>query len=219
MLRLIHRYLDPSESLLEILFGLIMALTMTAGARLLSAPEELRAGELALALLGCNLAWAVIDAVFYVLGAVFTRNRRVAFTRHLQATAGDSEALALVREEFGLEDEPEAPDEQQAALHRSLLAFLRSARPAPAHITRQDLAAAVIIVVLVTATALPGLLPILVVTQIPLALSVANGLQIALLLVIGYRWARYTGTPGWRGATIVGSLGILLVLVAMALGG
>ena len=30
--RLVDRHLDPSESLLEILFGLIMALTMTAGA-------------------------------------------------------------------------------------------------------------------------------------------------------------------------------------------
>ena len=36
MPNLIDRYLDPSESLLEILFGLVMALTMTAGARLLS---------------------------------------------------------------------------------------------------------------------------------------------------------------------------------------
>ena len=41
----VHRYLDPSESLLEILFGLIMAFTITAGARLLSAPHELVVGE------------------------------------------------------------------------------------------------------------------------------------------------------------------------------
>ena len=219
MLRLIDRYLDPSESLLEILFGLIMALTMTAGARLLSAPEDLRAGELALGLLGCNFAWAVIDAVFHVLGVVFTRNRRMLFTRRLQRAASDAEALALVRDEFGLEGEPTASGEQQAALHRSLLAFFRNARAAPARIRGDDLAAAVVIVVLVTATALPGLIPLLTVTPTHLALRVANGLQIALLLVVGYRWAQYTGTPGWRGAAIVGSLGTVLVLISVALGG
>lgn len=219
MLRLIHRYLEPGESLLEILFGLIMALTVTAGARLLSAPEDLRAGELALALLGCNVAWAIIDAVFHVLGVMFGRNRRAAFTRRLQATASDAEALALVCEEFDLEDEPEASDEQRAALHRSLLDFLRGARAKPARVTRDDLAAAAAIVLLVSATALPGLLPLLVVTPTHLALRIGNGLQLVLLLVIGYRWARYAGTPGWRGAAIVGSLGTLLVLLAMALGG
>ena len=50
--RLVDRYLDPSESLLEILFGLIMALTMTAGARLVADPATLNAGELAAALAG-----------------------------------------------------------------------------------------------------------------------------------------------------------------------
>ena len=63
LLRLIERYLDPSESLLEILFGLIMALTLTAGARLLSDPAEIKPLELAAALAGCNVAWGIIDAV------------------------------------------------------------------------------------------------------------------------------------------------------------
>jgi len=34
-MKFVHRYLDPSESLPELLFGLIMAFTITAGARLL----------------------------------------------------------------------------------------------------------------------------------------------------------------------------------------
>jgi len=72
----VHGHLDPSESLLELLFGLVMAFTMTAGARLLSAPSEIAAGELAVALLGCNVAWGVIDGALYLLGTLFNRNRR-----------------------------------------------------------------------------------------------------------------------------------------------
>ena len=85
--RFVHRYLDPSESLLEILFGLIMALTMTAGARLLQERTEINAIELAVGLAGCNVAWGLIDAVFYLFGTKFNRNRRVQLVRRLQAFA------------------------------------------------------------------------------------------------------------------------------------
>jgi hypothetical protein len=37
----IHDYLDPGETLAEVLFGLIMVLTITVGAGIISAPEEL----------------------------------------------------------------------------------------------------------------------------------------------------------------------------------
>lgn len=42
------------------------------------------------------------------------------------------------------------------------------------------------------------------------ALSAANALQVVPLFIIGYRWAHYAGTPGWRGAMIVGLLGVAL---------
>ena len=54
---MIHRYLDPDESLGELLFGLIMALTVTLGVRLLSTPEAMPPHQLAAALVGCNVAW------------------------------------------------------------------------------------------------------------------------------------------------------------------
>ena len=37
----IHRYLDPGDTLAEVLFGLIMVLTITVGAEILSASDEL----------------------------------------------------------------------------------------------------------------------------------------------------------------------------------
>ena len=114
--RLVDRYLDPSESLLEILFGLIMALTMTAGARLVTDPATLDARDLIAALAGCNVAWGFIDAVFYLVGSMFNRNRRLELVRRLQATRNEGEAIALIRDEFGLQREPRMRDEDRAAL-------------------------------------------------------------------------------------------------------
>jgi hypothetical protein len=219
MFRFIDRYLDPSESLLEILFGLVMALTMTAGARLLSEPATLDRPELVIALAGCNVAWGVIDAVFYLLGSLFNRNRRVRLVRELQAATNDNQAIALIRDEFDLKGEPPTCAEDRVAFHRSVLELLRHAGAERAQFTQAELIAAGIILVLVSLAAVPGLIPLLLIAHMDTALRVANALQVVLLFAIGYRWARYSGAPGWRGALIVGVLGVVLVLIAIALGG
>lgn len=216
---LIDRYLDPSESLLEILFGLVMALTMTAGARLLSEPATLDPSALVLALAGCNVAWGVIDAVFYLMGSLFNRNRRVRLVRRLQAATDDDQAIALIREEFDLRGEPPTRAEDSAAFHRAVLELLRHAGSERAHFTPDELVAAGLVLLLVSAAAIPGLVPLLLIGDTDTALRLANAVQVVLLFAIGYRWARYSGAPGWRGALIVGALGTGLVLVAVALGG
>ncbi len=63
-----RRVLDPVSRASEILFGLIMVLTFTCPS---AATEGARADVRAvlIGLLGCNLAWAIIDAVMYLMGA------------------------------------------------------------------------------------------------------------------------------------------------------
>jgi hypothetical protein len=215
----VHRYLDPSESLLEILFGLIMAFTITAGARLLSTPQELSARELALAVLGCNLAWGVIDGGFYLLGTIFNRNRRVTFVHKLKSTANEAEALALVREEFDLSDEPELSPVLKAAFHTSMLDALRHAGMTRARPRRRDYIAALLIVALVTVTAVPGLVFLALVPDPTLALRLANFAQIGLLFAVGYGWARFTAANPWHAGLIITILGVSLTVIAVALGG
>jgi len=53
-LSLVHRYLAPDESLAEVLFGLIMALTITAGARLFAEGGQFDLQRLVLATVGAT---------------------------------------------------------------------------------------------------------------------------------------------------------------------
>jgi hypothetical protein len=53
-LSLVHRYLAPDESLAEVLFGLIMALTITAGARLFTETGQFDLHRLVLATVGSS---------------------------------------------------------------------------------------------------------------------------------------------------------------------
>jgi hypothetical protein len=217
--RLFQRYLDPSETLLEVLFGLIMALTITVGARLLSERADIVGLELAAALLGCNIAWGVIDGAFYLLGTIFNRNRRVQFVKRLQAAANESEAVAAVRDEFDLEGEPPMRPDDKASLHRSLLELFRRASTNRARLGKGDWIAAVLIAVLVSATAIPGIIPLLVIKDGFVALRVANLVQIGLLFLSGYWWADYSGGNRWLVGSAIALLGTALVLLAVPLGG
>jgi len=216
---MIHRYLDPDESLGELLFGLIMALTVTLGVRLLGSQDTLKPHELAIALIGCNVAWGIIDGVLYLLGSLFSRGQRNHFIRTLRKVSSQSEAISAIREEFGLDDDHLAQEKDLAAFYMATLDVLRHARIERARVRGKDLMAALMIVLLVSATAVPGAVPILLVSDPAVALRVANALQLYLLFAVGYHWARYVGANPWRtGLTIVG-LCIVLVAVAIALGG
>jgi VIT1/CCC1 family predicted Fe2+/Mn2+ transporter len=219
MARFVGRYLDPSETLLEVLFGLIMALTITVGARLLSERADIVGMELALALLGCNVAWGVIDGAFYLLGTIFNRNRRVQFVKRLQVAANQTEALAAVMDEFDLEGEPPMRTEDKANLHTSLLQLFRNAGTGRARLRSDDWIAAALVAVLVSATAIPGLIPLLLIQDGFVALRVANALQIALLFFTGYWWAHYSGSNRWVIGLAIALLGTALVLLAVPLGG
>ena len=72
---------------------------------------------------------------------------------------------------------------------------------------------------LVVISSIPAAIPFLLLDDARLALHASNGILLALLFMIGYRWARYTtGGPWLVGfAFLLG--GVALVAAAIALGG
>jgi hypothetical protein len=216
----VHRYLDPGEALGEALFGLIMALTFTVGARLVTAENGLDTHQLIAAAIGCNIAWGVIDATLYVLGSLFYRSQRARFFRALKSERSEREALAAVQEEFGLEDEPLAVQpEDRIRLYQSILALSAHSRVAPVRLLPRDFVSALVVFVLVTVTALPGVIPFLLLEDSYLALRLSNLVLILLLFLVGYWWGHYTDARPWRVGATVMLLGVSMVLVAVALGG
>jgi len=216
----IHRHLDPGDSLGEVLFGLIMAFTVTLGAPLAAANGPLNVHQLVVTIIGCNIAWGVIDAVFFVLGGLFHRSRRARFYRTLKSSTNDVEALAALEEEFGLEDEPLAVGiEDRATLYRAMLAVTTRAAPAHARLQPRDFLSAFAVFLLLSAAALPAVIPFLLIEDSDLALHVSNMLQVLMLFLVGYWWGRYTDASPWRVGLTIMLLGVAMVFVAIALGG
>ena len=209
------RHLDPAESLGEILFGLIMVLTFTLGASVAGGWER----GLILAAVGCNVAWGVIDAALFMMSRVFERSRKGRLIRAIRQAPDTAVAVSAIRREMepGLESVTALSDREQ--LYRSVHALIAHGTPAPVQLRRDDWLGGCAVFLLVTGTALPAAAPFLVVPHPHLALRVSNWLLVALLFVVGRRWARHTDANPWVAGFASMGLGVLLVGVAIALGG
>lgn len=82
-----------------------------------------------------------------------------------------------------------------------------------------DWLGALVMFVAVFFASLPAALPFLFIDEPWLALRVSNAVLLALLFLIGFRWARYTTINPWRAGFVMLLFGSALVAVAIALGG
>jgi hypothetical protein len=212
-------YLEPSEILGEILFGLIMVLTFTLGAGLVVRESEDAVREMLVAVVSCNLAWGLIDASMYIMTSLFDRSRDLRLWSAVKKTADDEQALSLIGEWL----EPQLAGVTSAAartrLSEDMLARLRSTEPEAARVTRADLLGAAASFWLVFLSVIPAIAPFLILDSRHLALRVSNGLLLALLFLVGYRWAQFTNWRPWITGLAMLAAGGVLVAVAIALGG
>jgi len=219
-LSMAQKQLTPGESLSEVLFGLIMTLTFTLGAGILTRDDPSAARDLLVATVGCNLAWGIIDGAFYVAGQVFERGRLARVGARIRAAASDEAGAAVVAEELedlvGLAVDPA----EHADLYRRVSRYVRSVPPRRVATSRADLYGAFASFWLVFLSSVPAALPFLLIPDRPwLALRVSNAILIAGLFAIGWRWARHTTLRPWLTGLTFLVIGIALVGIAVALGG
>jgi hypothetical protein len=85
------RVLDPIERISEFLFGLIMVLTLTSSLNV-SRVNRGSVRDMLLEALGCNVAWGIIDAFFYLLNSVGQRGQGADMLGRLRRTVDPREA-------------------------------------------------------------------------------------------------------------------------------
>ncbi len=211
-----RRVLDPTERFSEILFGLIMVLTFTGS---LSAAESGRNGvrTMLIGALGCNLAWGIIDAIFYLMNTLGQRGHGIVALRGLRKTSDPVEARALIEEALppALASALEPADYER--LRQRLATMPEPPARAPLH--RDDLRGAVGVFLLVFLSTFPVTLPFFFMQDAMWALRVSNAIAIALLFVGGYKLAQYSGFRPWRTGLAMVGIGVALVGLTIALGG
>lgn len=215
----VARYLDPAGSLGEIVFGLIMVLSVTLGAGLATGEGPDGHRDLLLAAIGCNVAWGIIDAVLYLMNARFERSRGARVLAAVQRAPDEATALALIRQHFEPTHGGIVEEGERDRLYRSILSRVHTLVAPPVRLTRADLYGAIASFWLVVLSCIPAVVPFLLIRDSHTAMRVSNAALIGMLFVVGWHWARYTSSNRWVAGLGLVLLGLSLVGVAMALGG
>ncbi len=211
-----RRVLEPTERFSEILFGLIMVLTFTGSLSAASSGrEEVR--TMLIGAIGCNLAWGIIDAVFYLMNTLGQRGHGVVTLRRLRNTADASKANALIADELPPVVASVLRPEDLEVLRQRLATLPDPPARAPFH--REDFRGAFGVFLLVFLSTFPVVIPFLLMHDATQALRLSNGIAIVLLFLGGYNLAKFAGYRPWRlGLAMVG-IGLGLVAITIALGG
>jgi VIT1/CCC1 family predicted Fe2+/Mn2+ transporter len=210
------RVLDPTERTAEVLFGLIMVLTFTGSLSITEAGHaEIR--TMLIGALGCNLAWGVIDAVLYLMGALADRSRDFVVHRTVRAAALPADAHrtiadalpSVVASVLG----PQDLEQIRERLHRLTEA------PRNRGLQGEDWMGALGVFLLVFLSTFPVALPFVFMDDAARALRTSNAIAVVMMLVAGAAYGRSVGRSPWIVGVAMVVLGVVLVSMTMALGG
>ena len=211
-----RRFLSPVERISEVLFGLVMTLSFTGTMSVVAEGRE-NVRTMLLAVLGCNIAWGIIDGILYLLGAVSERGREYGLFKTI-TRAGDAEqARAIVTELI-----PPAiagvlrPDELESIRLR-LTGLPDQTRGRM--INGRDLGGAFGVFLVVVLSCVPVLVPFVLIHDPLPALRVSNGVAILMLFLGGYSLANYAGLAKILTGVVMVVLGSAMVGLTIALGG
>jgi hypothetical protein len=215
-MRLFGRVLEPVERLSEILFGLIMALTVTSAVSVATA-DHIQIRTMLIAALGCNLAWGIIDAGMYLMGRLGERGHNALIARAIRKAADRDQAHRIIADElppvFASIFKPAQLEEI-----REHISELPTSRAHPG-LTRRDWQGAFGVFVLVVAATFPVVIPFVVIDDARVALRISNVLAVASLFLCGFLFGRHAGLPPWLTGLVMVVVGVALVAIAIALGG
>lgn len=210
------RGLDPMERISEVLFGLIMVLTVTCSFSVATADRR-QVHDMLFAAIGCNLAWGLIDAVFYLLSRFGERSRSIFALQALRKATDLSEARIILSAFLPpLLGSVLTPTEFDLMRQR-----VNQLPELPAHpkLTKDDLFGACGVFLLVFLSIFPVVVPFLFASDAKFALRISNGIAILMLFLTGYALGRYAGRRPWRTGVAMVILGSALVGVTIWMGG
>ncbi len=211
-----QRVLEPPERLSEILFGLIMVLTFTCSFSVARTGHgEVR--HMLIGALGCNVAWGIIDGIFYLMGSLSEQGHNIATLREVREASTPKKAYEVIADAL----QPvlvSVLTEQDLEVLRQRLNQLRV--PARPRLTAKHWRGALGVAWLVFLSTFPPTIPFLFFFRdARLALRISNAIAIVMLFFLGHSYGRYAGHRPWGWAFSMILLGGVMVGLTVLLGG
>ncbi len=216
------RLLDPIDRITEVLFGLIMVLTFT-GSLSVSEADRAEVRTMLIGAIGCNLAWGIIDAVFYLMTTLTERGRGLISMRAVRNASNVEDAHRVIVDALPPVVMSVMRAEDIESLRQRLQALPEpsggpraGARP---RLGKDDWLAALAVFLWVFVSTFPVVLPFLFMHDARPALRVSNGIAIVMLFFVGSSLGRHAGHRPWLMGLAMVFVGAVLVAMTISLGG
>lgn len=209
------RLLDPIERSSEVLFGLIMVTTFTGSFRAFGADHD-DVKRLLVAALGCNLAWGIIDATFYLMATLSQRGHNLVLLRGVQTSDAET-GRRLINDAISDDLSTVLSDAEIETIRLRVVQLPK--RHTHASLRRSDYLAAVGVFLLVFLSTLPVVLPFVFMRHPVRSLRVSNLVAVVMLLLTGMAYGRYAGRTPWKVGAVMVLIGLCMVGLTIALGG
>ncbi len=210
------RVLEPSERIAEVLFGLIMVLTFTGSLSVATAGTG-DVHAMLIGALGCNLAWGIIDAVFYCMGTMAEKGRGLTIFRAVRNAPDPQKAQSLIADALPSVVASILQPAELESMHQRLKQLPEP--PPRAHLRMSDWLAAFWIFLLVFLSTFPLVIPFVFIHNAAAALHVSNAIAILMLFGLGYAHGQSSGRNPWIKGIEMVIAGLALVALTLALGG
>lgn len=217
-LRRLGTTLDATDSLIELMVGLIVIIGVTSSSRIGFVDPALGVDAVLITSLLVAVAWAAIDAGFVLLASLFRQGR----VRRLARLAA-----SLPAEDPRLRDELRAVadgsvadllDEEGLDRAMRLVAASPELRVRPVRLSGDDGMAALASAVAMLLATLPPVLPFLLPIAQPAQVAASNAVAVLALFWVGWFWARWTDYPRWLGGLVVAGVGMAAVALTVLFG-
>lgn len=224
--RFLARFLDPIDRLTEAIYAVLIVMTFTMAYRAIdanaanAAPISQLVTNLAIAAFGCAFAWGIIDGAMHVLLSLLERGESNQLFRRLKTAQNEEAAMDAIASQLDDALEPITTDEERQEFYKRAYERLRNREPKRVGFKREDFFGALGVVLIAMLAALPLVIPLVLFRDnATLALRASNLMAIVMLFLFGYSWAKYSGSNPFKVGFALAALGVVMVLVAIPLGG
>lgn len=208
--------LSPVDRASELIFGLLMAISIIGAASIgSSGPDAIRA--MFVAALGCNLAWGIVDATMYLVRTLIERRRSINLFHAVRAATSAEVGREIIRNELS--------DTAAAFMTSHEIDVIRNRilkstdLQYSSSLTLRDFFAATAIFALVVASTFPVVMPFAFTQNVNLARHASQVIAVVSLFLCGFTLGRYALGGGWRSGLAMAGVGLALVSVIEVLGG
>ncbi len=210
----VGRVLDPIERASEVIFGVLMAVSIMGALSVTSAGAQEARAALFMAL-GCNVAWGFTDAVMYLVTTAIVNGRDIRLVRRLQDASDPRDGRRIVTEAL--------PDRVAVSFREETIEALRkdlaTLQIPQSTLGARDFLGALCVFMIVVLATLPVALPFVFIREVPVAMRVSHAVAVTILYGYGHLLGSYSMGRPWLYGLSMAAIGTGLVAVIMALGG